>query len=189
MPARIQLLLTRFSDRYASLVIVRPVQQSPESVDASRSYVMRMPALTLLMSVHLAGCSVTSIRTSAGPVPLEYGSASSFIPLVAATSAPSSCVAPEDAPLEPGAEALALYYPGPPQRQVTVTLNSAGEPTRYVDVRGDLAQPGSSAHDRTTIGLYLEQGYAVLSNRQATEVPTMLEVPWKGSSHPRIRGI
>jgi len=138
---------------------------------------MRTPRLTLLSGLLLGGCSVTSPQPSAGPVPLEYGSASSFTPLVNATSAPSSCAEPADAPIQPGARALALHYPGPPERQVTVTLNPAGEPTRYVDVRGDLAHPRSSALDRTTIGLYLEQGYAVLSNRQGTQEPTMLEVP------------
>ena len=138
---------------------------------------MKTPQLAFLMGVLLAGCSVTSPRPSAGPVPLEYGSASSFTPLVGVTSAPSSCVEPADAPLDPGAQALALHYPGPPERQVTVTLNPAGEPTRYIDVRGDLTQARSPALDRTTIGLYLEQGYAVLSNRQGAREPTILEVP------------
>jgi len=133
--------------------------------------------VTLLISVLLAGCSVTSPGRGAGPVPLEYGSASSFTPLVDATYASSACVEPAGAPLEPGAKALALYFPGPPQRQVTVTLNAVGEPTRYLDVRGDLAQSPTRALDRTTIGLYLEQGYAVLSNREGTDAPTMLEVP------------
>ena len=51
------------------------------------------------------------------------------------------------------------------------------QPPHDIDVRGDLTQASSPALDRTTIGLYLEQGYAVLSNRQGAREPTILEVP------------
>lgn len=138
---------------------------------------MRPQWIAVLVSVLLVGCSAMHPGQRSGPVPLAYGSASSLTPLVAATPTPSSCLEPSDAPIDSGMRAVALHYPGPPERQVTVTLDAVGEPIRYVDVRGDLANADSEVLDRTTIGLYLQQGYAVLSNRDGAGEPSMLEVP------------
>lgn len=72
---------------------------------------------------------------------------------------------------------MALIFPPPLDRQVTVTVDDEGVPFRYVDVRGDLSTKVERSGDRTTIGLYLDEGYAVLSNRVGAGTPEMLEVP------------
>lgn len=138
---------------------------------------MKPSVVAVFGGVFVAACSVTSSPNPSGPVPLARGAASSFTPLVTASSAVPSCVQPSDAPLDPGSRAVAFLYPGPADRQVTVTVDSTGVPTRYVDVRGDLSESDHPVADRTTIGLYLEQGYAVLSNREGAGPPDMLEVP------------
>ena len=138
---------------------------------------MKVAGIAVLSGVVLAACSVTLSRPASGPVPLTRGAASSFTPLVMASSATPSCVQPSDAPLAAGSRAIALLYPRSPARQVTVTVDSAGVPTKYLDVRGDLSEADGQVTDRTTIGLYLEQGYAVLSNREGADPPDMLEVP------------
>ena len=58
-----------------------------------------------------------------------------------------------------------------------MTVDRAGVPTRYLDVRGDLVESDSQVADRTTIALYLDRGYAVLSNREGAAQPDVLEVP------------
>jgi hypothetical protein len=131
----------------------------------------------MLGGVLLAACSVTPVLDPAGPVPLVRGDAASFTPLVAESSVAPSCQQPSDAPLDPGSRALALVYPDPAARQVTVTVDRAGVPTRYLDVRGDLVESDSQVADRTTIALYLDRGYAVLSNREGAAQPDVLEVP------------
>jgi hypothetical protein len=138
---------------------------------------VKLLGIAVATVVLLAGCAVANSRPASGPVPLAYGTASSFTPLVAAPSSTPSCVRASDAPLDPGSRAVALLYPPAPERQVTVTVNSAGEPIKYLDVRGDLSESDDEMADRTTIGLYLEQGYAVLSNREGPGPPDMLEVP------------
>lgn len=138
---------------------------------------MKLPRIAVFMGLLLAACSVTPSHPASGPVPVAHGTASSFTPLVAASSAAPSCVQPARAPLNAGARAVALFYPGPGERQVTVTVDSTGVPTKYLDVRGDLSESDHEVMDRTTIGLYVEQGYAVLSNREKAGSPDMLEVP------------
>ncbi len=128
-------------------------------------------------SLALAACTTSPAPATSGPVPLSYGDAATFEPLVAMSSAGASCVQPAEAHLPSGARSVAMRYAGPPERQVTVTLDAEGTPIRYLDVRGDLTEADGDARDRTTIGLFLEQGYAVLSNRRAADTPSMLEVP------------
>lgn len=123
------------------------------------------------------GCTTSAPQRTTGPVPLARGDAASFSPMVSPTSTGPRCIEASDEDVAAGRRALAVRYAGPPARQVTVTLDADGVPTRYMDVRGDLEGSGDDAGDRTTIGLYLEQGYAVLSNRSRGSDPTMLEVP------------
>ncbi len=139
------------------------------------SVVRRAAALTVVVS--LASCTVTPTPPTSGPVPLVAGEADSFHPLVTASATGSTCVQPSDEALAPGARAVSMRFSGPPQRQVTVTLDGDGNAIKYLDVRGDLSEKDGEAGDRTTIGLFLPQGYAVLSNRPASEAPVMLEVP------------
>jgi hypothetical protein len=137
---------------------------------------VKLPSIAFV-GVLLAACSVTASPDLSGPVPLAHGAAASFTPLVEASSGAPSCVHPADAPLDPGSRAIAMLYRQPTTRQVTVTLDGTGTPVRYLDVRGDLSESDDRSADRTTIGLYLEQGYAVLSNREGAGPPDMLEVP------------
>ncbi|MBT8487956.1 MAG: hypothetical protein HKN72_07400 [Gemmatimonadetes bacterium] len=134
-------------------------------------------AAALTAAIAVAACSVTPAPRTSGPVPLVSADAASFAPLVPTSATESSCVQPSGAPLPPGGRAVAMRYSGPPHRQVTVTLDGDGNPIKYLDVRGDLSENDGDAGNRTTIGLFLEQGYAVLSNRSAAEAPVMLEVP------------
>lgn len=127
--------------------------------------------------VLVTACTTSVPSTSSGPVPVTRGEASSFTPLVASSSAGARCVDSPDTAVDPGARVVAVRYSGPPQRQVTVMLDADGTPTRYLDVRGDFEARGPDTEDRTTIGLYLDQGYALLSNRAGQGDLTMLEVP------------
>lgn len=138
---------------------------------------MTLPKIAMLGGVFLAACSVTPTLDPAGPVPLVRGDAASFTPLVAVSSEAPSCIQPSDAPLDAGSRAMALVYPDHVARQVTVTVDRAGVPTRYLDVRGDLVESDDHVADRTTIALYLDRGYAVLSNREGTAQPEIVEVP------------
>lgn len=132
---------------------------------------------TLLVCCALSVCTTTPAPRPNGPVPLGYGSIEAFSALVPANEVTPRCEAPTGAPLEPGQTAVALVYRGSPERRVTVTLDGDGTPTRYVDDRGDLSLRQDRGGDRTTIGLYLTEGYAVLSNRPDGGRPSMLEVP------------
>jgi hypothetical protein len=80
-------------------------------------------------------------------------------------------------PLGPGGHAVALVFPRPTEQQVTVIFDGAGTPTRYVDVRGDLSSSDERVADRTTIVLYLDRDYAVLSNFPKSGEPAAFEVP------------
>ena len=135
----------------------------------------KVAVLTVLCSA--SACTVTPAPLTSGPVPLVSGEADSFHPLVTASATGSTCVQPSDEALPPGARAVAMRFSGLPERQVTVTLDGDGNPIKYLDVRGDLSERDDEVGDRTTIGLFLPQGYAVLSNRPSSEAPVMLEVP------------
>lgn len=124
-----------------------------------------------------AACSVTPAYDASGPVPLLRGPISAFTPLVGVAATAPRCHQPAGAPFDAGSRAVALVYPPPAARQVTVTLDESDVPTRYVDVRGDLSESDETTSDRTTIALYLDREYAVLSNRAGAERPEVLEVP------------
>ena len=105
-------------------------------------------------------------------MPLVRGSVEAFTPLVHSPDTSPHC---EERPAaRSGQRAVALLFPGMPERQVTVTLDQSDAPIRYVDVRGALS---ADVGDRTTIGLYLDADYAVLSNRAGDEDPVIVEVP------------
>lgn len=133
--------------------------------------------LVIIGGLCLSGCTVTSAHRPNGPDPLTRGSVDSFVALVPGSAGQPRCEIPADTPLEPGGHALAWVYPRPMERQVTVIFDEAGTPTGYVDVRGDLSTSDESAGDRTTIVLYLDRDYAVLSNRPESGEPTVVEVP------------
>lgn len=134
-------------------------------------------AVAISATFVLGGCSVQPVPDPSGPVPLVRGSAASFQPLLRESTESPSCVDPVDAPLPAGGRAVALLYPESPRRQVTVTVDRSGVPIKYLDVRGDLSEADDDMGDRTTIGLYLTEGYAVLSNREGERRPEILEVP------------
>ena len=138
---------------------------------------MRVCILVTMSGLCVSGCTVTPAYRPNGPVPLTRGSIDTFVALVPGSVGQPRCVIPADAPLGPGAQAVALVYPRPTKQQVTVIVDSAGTPTRYLDVRGDLSAPDESVSDRTTIILFLDRQYAVLSNRPKSGELTALEVP------------
>lgn len=127
--------------------------------------------------IALSACTVRPVDPAVGPVPLARGSASAFTPLVTRWSGSAQCSEPSAAPLDLGARAVALVFSGEEPRQITVTVGPDGTPRRYVDVRGDLSESDGRSRDRTTIALYLDQDYAVLSNREGAGPPKILEVP------------
>jgi hypothetical protein len=129
-----------------------------------------------LAVVLFTGCVATGQRTM-GPVPISAGSARDFVALVPSSPATPRCEDVAGPPGPRGGRNVALVYGSPAERQVTVTLDAGGTPTRYMDVRGDLSMSADNVGDRTTIGLYLTEGYAVASNRPASGAPVMFEIP------------
>lgn len=145
--------------------------------DSDRALRWAKSSLLAALGCILSACAAGPAATPVGPVPLGTGSIDSFTPLVAPISASPRCERPNGPSLGEGEEALALVYESPPRRQVTVTLGADGAPIRYVDVRGDLSLDLASPGERTTIGLYLDADYAVLSNRAEGEPAVIFEVP------------
>lgn len=141
-----------------------------------------------LVCALVAACSVTPTYDASGPVPLVRGPMSAFTPLVDVPATVPRCSQPDSAPLDAGSRAVALVYPPPAARQVTVTVDESGMPTRYIDVRGDLSESDEVTSDRTTIALYLDREYAVLSNRAGAERPEVLEVPLEEAISASILG-
>lgn len=138
---------------------------------------MRLHLPVALGALLLGGCSVATYHRPVGPVPISEGSIDAFSPLVPGSKASSRCEAIGASPAEADARSVALVYAQPAEQQVTVMLDADGAPMRYTDVRGDLSMSGREFGDRTTIGLYLAEGYAVLSNRPSGREPTVVEVP------------
>jgi len=141
----------------------------------------------LVSGITLAGCTSTSYQRPNGPVGLSYGSIESFSALVPSSDGAPRCVDPTEAPVERGGRAVAQVREGSRDQQVTVTLDQDGTPTKYLDVRGDLSVADDHVGDRTTIALFLTEGYAVLSNRPAHGEPIILQVPLaEASSSDRL---
>lgn len=139
--------------------------------------IVKTYVVAIVSSLTLSGCVSMTHGPPDGPVALSYGSIDSFSALVPTSDGAPRCEDPTHAPVPAGGRAVALEYADPPAQQVTVTLNENGIPTKYLDVRGDLSTGDDRAGDRTTIGLYFTEGYAVLSNRPAGGAPVVLEVP------------
>lgn len=138
---------------------------------------MRRCMLLTISGLCLSGCTATSTYHPNRLVPLARGSVDTFVPLVSSSVGQPRCKTPADAPLGPGGHAVALVFPRPMEQQVTVTFDGAGTPTRYVDVRGDLSTSDESVADRTTIVLFLDRDYALLSNSPKSGEPVAFEVP------------
>ena len=145
--------------------------------DSDRALRLAKSSVLAALGCILSACAAGPAAVPIGPVPLGTGSIDSFTPLVEPISASPRCERPNGASLGEGEEALALVYESPPRRQVTVTLGADGSPIRYVDVRGDLSMDPASPGERTTIGLYLDADYAVLSNRAEGGAAVIFEVP------------
>src|SRR6185503_11441126 len=92
-------------------------------------------------------------------VPITRASIEAFSALVPASNASPTCGQPSEAARAIGHSGVSLIYDDP-TRQVTVLLDATGNPTAYFDVRGDLSASNQRGGDRTTIGLYLTEGYA-----------------------------
>ena len=137
---------------------------------------MKLHAYVTLAVIPLTGC-VTHYQRTIGAVPISPGSADGFEALVPRSSAAPRCETVAGPPGLRDARSVALVYGLPAEQQVTVTLDADGVPTRYLDVRGDLTTPEADVGDRTTIGLYITQGYAVVSNRRASADPVIFEIP------------
>lgn len=138
---------------------------------------MRVCLLAAVAGLLVSGCTTAAYRPTNGFVGLTRGSVETFTALVPSSTGPGTCETPANAPIEPEGRVVAMVYGEPIQQQVTVHFDGAGVPTALIDVRGDLSDPEHSTGDRTTIGLYLNEDYAVLSNRPRAGQPTMLEVP------------
>jgi hypothetical protein len=123
------------------------------------------------------GCTTPTYHPMNRFVGIRRGSIESFSALVPGSSGAATCETPPTDLAPPGGRAVSLVYDGPVRQQITVLLDAAGTPTAYVDARGDLSDPEQADGDRTTIGLYLREDYAVLSNRPRGTQATMLEVP------------
>lgn len=136
---------------------------------------MRLQACTAVALLFFNGCLVRNQRTI-GPVPISPGSAPDFVALVPGSLAAPRCRDVAGAPGPRDGRTIALVYGSPAEQQVTVTLDAEGVPTKYMDVRGDLSASVERVGARTTIGLYLTEGYAVVSNRPASADPVIFEI-------------
>src|SRR5688572_7023037 len=110
--------------------------------------IVRRCVLLTLSVLCLSGCTTTSTYRPNALAPLTRGSIDTFVALVSSSSGQPRCKKPVDAPLGPGANAVAWVFPRPLEQQITVVLDAAGTPTRYVDVRGDLSPSDDSVADR-----------------------------------------
>ena len=135
---------------------------------------MRLYVLVTLGGAVLSGCTTTQVTRPVGMVPVSRASIEQLSALVPASSSAPRCEQRGPTPVL-GATAVSVVYPGEIARQVTVNLDPAGDPTAYFDVRGDLTHEDGG--ERTTIGLYLDAGYAVLSNRASSGDLVIVEVP------------
>ena len=100
--------------------------------------------------------------------------AQDFRPAVPAVDTGSACIASADLRLPNGHSVLLMQF-GPeaaPLRQIMVDLDSAGRPTRYSDMRGDLVSPaGNTSSDaspgglRTVIQIDLLQQVGMVENQ------------------------
>ena len=72
---------------------------------------------------------------------------------------------------------ITLVRDEPTRQRISVIVDADGLPLRYMDVRGDLSTSADSRADRTTIGLYVTEGYAVAGNRPAGKELEVLEIP------------
>jgi hypothetical protein len=103
------------------------------------------------------------------------GTIETFSALVPSSSGTPACEATEHPGIGPGERAVALVYRNSTRQQVTVLIDEAGAPKAYIDVRTELSDRGEG--DRTAIALYLNQGYAVLSNHPRAGASRITEVP------------
>ena len=137
---------------------------------------VRLCTFAALTTVLVGGCSAASDPRLLGPVPIAPGSASQFSALVPVPSGPQRCEVGERDDQTEG-RVLSLVRETKVQQRISVTLDAEGVPVRYIDVRGDVFSVGDDGGDRTTIGLYLAEGYAVAANRVAGRSPELLEIP------------
>jgi len=132
-------------------------------------------------TVALTACGVslygtTPYRPVPGPTPISRGTASDFTAVVPPADGAVRCEARDAASTIASGRMVTLVREGPPVQRITVTIDPEGEPVRYVDDRGDLSSGRDRGGDRTTIALYLTEGYAVAANRSGSDV-SVVEIP------------
>ena len=130
----------------------------------------------------LGGCRTETIPAADTPVPIAHGTAAEFSPLLSAPSGTGRCEVAEADPAVPGARAIAWVRGSRTEQRVTVQVDSQGRPFRFMDVRTQPSLTYPEAANRTTIGLYLTEGYAVLGNRPAGQEARIFEVPLEEAS-------
>ena len=142
---------------------------------------MRLPSVVALGAVLLGGCSSTLYRTTPyqrvnGPVPISRGTAAEFSALIPQSTGSARCEVRESDSGGPGGRAIALVHDQPPGQRITVFVDADGVPTRYMDVRGDLPTD-DQVGDRTTIGLYLTEGYTIAGDHPSGQELEVFEFP------------
>ena len=136
-----------------------------------------MRLVTAVGALLLGGCTAAPARITDGPVPLARGSADDFAAVVPPSSSAGYCEVRRTDSEGPGDRVITLVRDEPTRQRISVIVDADGLPLRYMDVRGDLSTSADSRADRTTIGLYVTEGYAVAGNRPAGKELEVLEIP------------
>ncbi len=139
--------------------------------------IMRLLSAVALGAVLLGACSTTRYQRVSGPVPIAQGTAAEFSAVVPPSTGSAHCEVRGSDLGGPGGRVIALVHDEPAEQRITVIVDAEGVPTRYTDVRGDLATSDSQVGDRTTIGLYLAEGYAIVANRSSGRELQVFEIP------------
>ena len=138
---------------------------------------MRLFSVVGFGALLLGGCSTTPYQRLTGPVPIAQGRAAEFAAVVPQSTSPTRCEVRESDQGAPGGRAITLVHDEPAPERITVLVDSEGVPVRYIDVRGGVPISGDEVGDRTTIGLYLAEGYAIAGNHSSGQEAEVFEIP------------
>lgn len=150
--------------------------RSPETSSSTRGEtIVKFITAVVLGAGLLAGCSTSPYSGPNERAPLLQGTAAEFSALIQPATGPAHCETRVSEAGEAGARVHSLVHEGRVGRLIAVTVDDQGSPIRYMDVRGNTSDAFSG--DRTTIGLYLPEGYAVAGNRPSGQRLEAVEIP------------
>ena len=144
--------------------------------------IMRLVFAVALGAVLVGACTTTPYRRVSGSVPISQGTAAEFSAVVPPSTGSAHCEVRESDSGGSGERVIALVHDEPAHQRITVIVDAEGVPIRYTDVRGDPSTSDDQVGDRTTIGLYLAEGYAIAGNRSSGQELEVFEIPLEEAS-------